>query len=430
MLLALVGLAVLGSLARRGPAEPRDVVLVVIDTLRADHLPLHGYHRTTSPQLEALARDAVVFDRAISPGTWTVASHGSMFSGLWPSWHGAERLPGKQTNARPMRPEVRTLAQVLRERGFHTAAFVGNNDFVSPAFGLDRGFEQFETADHLHAPPRLAEEVSEWLLRQTDRLFLFVNVLDPHEPYAPDPPLDTLFPTKQPGLGTSMTEAVDGGMRIEPTMQSHFVSQYDGEIVLADRAVGSILQALVRAGRYDDALVVVTSDHGEFLGERGLAGHGQLPFEAEVHVPLLVKLPGQARAGERVMRRVSTRGIFPTILGALGIPLPDGVDRRDLEAPHRVWVEDVDSNGNRVVAGYDGSTKVIDVTTPDATFSTLYRLPAGLGEEEAVEDDGLSGPLRAVSRGFASLPRPENRLAAQAIDPDREGRLRALGYVR
>ncbi|MFM7141837.1 MAG: sulfatase, partial [Alphaproteobacteria bacterium] len=284
-LLAVVLVALGAAWAERPVLPvPGDVVLVVVDTLRADHLPIHGYHRETAPAIDRLARDGVVYDRAISPGTWTVTAHGSLFTGLWLSFHGAERMAGKETTARPMRREVRTLAEILRADGFHTAAFVGNNAFVARAFGFDRGFEQFQNDDELAYPPKLAEVAAQWVERQTDRLFLFVNVLDPHEPYDPLPPLDTRFPTKQADLGSSMTVAVDSGMAVEPRMQAHFVSQYDGEIVLADRAVCAVVNTLVRTGRYDDALVVVTSDHGEFLGEHGLAGHGQLPFEPEVHI--------------------------------------------------------------------------------------------------------------------------------------------------
>ncbi|MBU6280810.1 sulfatase [bacterium] len=433
LLLLLVPLALGAALSER-PASPvpADVVLVVVDTLRADHLPIAGYHRETSPNVERLARDGVVYERAVSPGTWTVASHASMFTGLWPSFHGAERVPGKETTARPMRREVRTLAEILRAEGFHTAAFVGNNAFVARAFGFDRGFEEFRNDDALAFPPKLAEEVAQWIERQTDRLFLFVNVLDPHEPYDPLPPLDTRFPTKQPDLGSSMTVAVDSGMPVEPRMQAHFVSQYDAEVVVADRAVGAVVNTLVRTGRYDDALVVVTSDHGELLGEHGLAGHGQLPYEPEVHVPLVVKWPRQWRAGERVRRRVSTRALFETILASLGIPPPTGVDGRGLDDPHRVWIEDVDSSGNRILAGYgsDGA-KVIDVTTSDGlVYSELYDLGASPGETERVEDDGVSGALRFEARAFAALPRPANDQVPPAIDPERESQLRALGYVR
>ncbi|MFM7143112.1 MAG: hypothetical protein ACKO2K_14495, partial [Alphaproteobacteria bacterium] len=163
----------------------------------------------------------------------------------------------------------------------------------------------------------------------------------------------------------------------------------------------------------------------------GLAGHGQLPFEPEVHVPLVVKWPRQWRAGERVHRRVSTRALFNTILGSLGIRLPAGVDPHGLDDPHRVWVEDVDASGNRVLAGYgSGGSKVIDVTTPDGRFADLYDLDAPHGEADPVEDDGVAGPLRFEARAFASLPRPENDQPPPAVDPERESQLRALGYVR
>ena len=421
----VVALVVAGAGCTRAPTPTSlpDAVLIVIDTLRADHLSLYGYERPTTPELEAFARDAVTYERAISPGTWTVPSHGSLFTGRWPSFHGAERVPGERMLVTPLRPEVPTLAERLRARGLHTAAFVGNSTYVAAMFGFARGFDEF-VADGLNGPRTLRAAVVPWLRRASEPFFLFVNVLDPHEPYEPPAPFDALFPGKQARFGTMLSEVANAGTPLNAEMLAHFRSQYDGEIALADDVVGDVLATLKETGRYERALIVVTSDHGELLGEHGLAGHGMAPYEPEVHVPLLVKYPGKARAGERVARPVSTMAVFATILRHAGIA-PDGdVQSRPLDEPHPVWVEDIDSGGARVRVGYDGTLKLVRSADADA----VYDLAADPAESRRL-DAAAAGALRSAMDAFSALPRPENLARPPALDPEREAQLRALGYV-
>jgi arylsulfatase A-like enzyme len=425
MLLSLLSACHAGRAKHQG-----DVVLIVIDTLRADHLPLYGYQRPTAPNLEVLAKDGITYQKATSPGTWTVPSHGSLFTGRWPSFHGAERVAGDRNLALPLNPEIPTLAEILRGDGFHTGAFVGNSTYVAAIFGFARGFDEFFDKD-LHSPPILSQAVRAWLPAKAEPLFLFVNILDPHEPYEPPPPLDELFPTKHPELGTMISTYAAGNQPPTSAAREHFVSQYDGEIVLADRALGEILADLKRAGRYDDALIVVTSDHGEFLFDHGLAGHGLPPFEPEVHVPLVVKLPRGARAGEKVVRRVSILGVFATILRTVGLVVPPEVESRPLDAPHPVWVEDVDPSGTRLRVGYEGDQKLVMATTAEGvTTTSLYDL--GSDPDESRPDRGSTGAatLRAAVAAFAAELRPVNTSQRPVIDPEREVKLRALGYVR
>ncbi|MEB2284498.1 MAG: hypothetical protein B6D46_03125 [Polyangiaceae bacterium UTPRO1] len=429
--LAMLAAAVLVA-CRTSPSgrTQGDVVLVVIDTLRADHLPMYGYERNTAPHLERFARDAVTYAHAITPGTWTVPAHGALFTGRWPSFHGAERVPGDHNLALALNDGQTTLAEIMQRRGFHTAAFVGNSTYVSGIFGFARGFAEYFDKD-LYSPAKLREAVEAWLPTRREPLFLFINILDPHEPYEPPPPLDVMFPTKHAELGTMMTDLVYGGKALTPEMREHFVSQYDGEIVYADRELGAILARLEAAGRYDDALIVVTSDHGELLGEHGLAGHGVAPFEPETHVPLLVKYPGQRRGGERVERRVSTLGIFATLVQHVGAALPAGVDSRPLDAPHPVWVEDIASDGARVRVGYDGDQKLV-VATPmqGAPWTALYDLAADPGEDAPIRDGSGAAALRRELDAFASAVRPVNTAVRPVIDPEREAKLKALGYLR
>ncbi len=427
--LVALGLLVLG-VAGLGATPTRragDIVLIVIDTLRADHLSLYGYGRRTSPALDAFARDAVTYTDAISPGTWTVPAHGSLFTGRWPSFHGAERVPGARNLATPLNPEVPTLAELLAAAGFRTAAFVANSVYVSRALGFDRGFGEFFDRD-LNVATDVERALQAWLPRH-ERLFVFVNILDPHEPYEPPPPFDRRFPGKLPDLGTMMTVLVYGGTPVTPELQAHFVSQYDGEIAFADESLGRIMRELKRRGRYEDALIAVTSDHGELLGEHGLAGHGFAPYEELLHVPLVVKLPGERRRGERVDRRVSTTSLFADILVTAGVGSPAGVQARPLGEVQPVWMEDISYGGDRVRVGYEGTRKIVVRESPGATTATAAYDLARDPTEVRPDADAASVPLRAALAAFAALSRPANPRRASVIDPEREAKLRALGYV-
>ncbi|MBI3767417.1 MAG: sulfatase [Deltaproteobacteria bacterium] len=408
---------------------PRDVVLIVIDTLRADHVSLYGYPRETAPNLARFAREAVTYDDAISPGTWTTPSHGSLFTGRWPSYHGAERVAGDRTLVTPINPEVPTLAELLRPHGFHTAAFVANSAYVARVLGFDRGFDEFFDRD-LNVARQVRNALGGWLVGHREHAFIFMNILDPHEPYDPPPPFDTRFPGKHAEYGTTLTTLVFGGIRPTPDMLTHFVSQYDGEIAFTDTVLADIFGDLRSSGRYDDALVVVTSDHGEMFGEHGLAGHGHFPYEPLVHVPLLVKYPRGWRGGERVTRRVSTLGVFATILASVGVPPPADVQSIPLDEPHPVWVEDVAPGGIRVRAGYDGARKLVRTTTDHGDVDMLFDLARDGDETHAITEANASAELHTALAAFSAAPRPVNRGTTPVVDPEREFKLRALGYLQ
>ena len=212
-----------GACVARPPSRPADVVLIVIDTLRADHVSLYGYPRRTAPALEAFARDAVTYDDAISPGTWTVPSHAAVFTGRWPSFAGAERVPGDHNLAMPINDAAPTLAELLSRSQFHTAAFVANSAYVARALGFARGFDEF--ADwNLSTANRVEHAFRLWLPPRNDRLFVFMNILDPHEPYDPPGAYKRRFPGRVRRYGTVMTELVNGGTPVTPELQAHFVS--------------------------------------------------------------------------------------------------------------------------------------------------------------------------------------------------------------
>ena len=295
-----------------GPASPAapNLVLVVLDTVRADHLAPYGYARVTTPHLDAFARDeATRFTQARSSSSWTLPSHASLFTGLLPSEHGAA-YPGE--TAHPLRGEVVTLAERLRAAGYETAAVVANTLFIVPRLGMDQGFGHFDdrrgsfVGDYLalpqlaglrlavgHTPYRSAREITEAALQWLDArspsegrlaarpFFLMLNYMDAHRPYLPPSPFDKAFSDEVPEYA------------LKPERKLHLLL-YDRELMHLDSQLARLLERLRERGLFENTVVVVTADHGEAFGEHGRYGHSGTLFEELVHVPLYVKPAGAA----------------------------------------------------------------------------------------------------------------------------------------
>jgi len=295
----------------RAGARP-NVILYVIDTLRADHLGVYGYGRDTSPHIDRWAAGWVVFERAHAPSSWTRPSMVSLLSGLDPIRHRVE----DRLDVIPA--EVALLGERLAAGGYATYAAV-TNPHVLPTWGFGRGFDVFEDLGSETRSTR-ADAVSDWAVERMGELasrapfFLYLHVLDPHLPYAPPAPFDERFPRS----GVLQADLSTG--------------RYDGEIAFVDSEFGRLLEALRRHDLEDDSLVVLVSDHGEELLERGAIGHGVHLFQEVVRVPLVLRFPGGAHAGRRETAPVSLMDVAPTVLAVAGQAPLSGVAGRDLTA--------------------------------------------------------------------------------------------------
>ncbi len=290
------------------------VIIISIDTCRADHLGCYGRSPSPSPALDALASEGVLFDETVTPVPLTLPAHCSLLTGLTPLQHGVHdnmtyRLGDGQL----------TLAEMLRDRGYATGAVLGA--FVlDDRFGLSQGFDAYDDAigepeddSVLLENERLATEVTDracaWIDAQAGRaFFLFVHYYDPHSPYAPPEPYAGRF-AGQP---------------------------YAAEIAYADAEIGRLLRHLRDRGLYDRALIVAAGDHGESLGEHGETMHGHFVYQSTLRVPLIVKPPrakAGAPGGQRVGARAGLIDVVPTVLGYLGLPCAAGVEGRDLSRP-------------------------------------------------------------------------------------------------
>ncbi len=323
------------TLAAATPGARPGVIVYLIDTLRADHLGAYGYSRPTSPNIDRFAQDAVVFDNARAQSSWTRPTVVSLLTGLAPRSHGVNRREDALSDS------VDTVAELLAEAGYATAGYVTNGN-AGPNFGLDQGFEEFrhlrESAD---APERhrLSDHLNLWLFhwlenRPRDRpFFLYAHATDPHVPYTPPEPFRSRFaPGVDPEAGhLEHARAVIQG-RLPPTEQtrSDLVDLYDAEIAFNDHHFGQLLERLKELDLYESSLIVLVADHGEeFLDHDGWE-HGITLFDEQLHVPLMIKLPGGRGAGQRIGATVSQIDVVPTILDLLGVPPPPTLDGASL----------------------------------------------------------------------------------------------------
>ncbi|HEY7697001.1 MAG TPA: sulfatase, partial [Vicinamibacteria bacterium] len=289
-----------------------NVILISLDCVRADHLGAYGYERETSPRLDELAKEAVVFENATSISSYTHPTHLAMLTGLPPSINGVSRWRKPDSS-------VAYLPEILSRAGYRTNGIV-SGPLLSQSFGFERGFDVYHAFHDETRAPELAKAALEMLHRGRGQpQFLFLHFFDAHWPYWPGDELTTRFgplSTDTSGLLYKVRNQIPPANKEEVR---HMMDLYDAEIVYVDREVGRFLDELKNAGMYENSLIIVTADHGEAFLEHGFWEHGQTLYQEMVHVPLLVKWPGEP-APRRVASLVSQADLFPTILEAAGIP--------------------------------------------------------------------------------------------------------------
>lgn len=337
------------------PAARPPIVFVSIDTFAARHLALYGYGRGTSPELERFQREAVLFERCLTNAPWTLPSYLSVMSGLYPRAHavaldfqaGAEIEPHDLWQLADNRW---TLAEALRARAYRTAAFV-DTQWLSPIFRVHQGFDHYNGEGalalfddpHAHIEHIVERLVPPWLAK-TDAEhppFLFLHALDAHGPYLPDAPFRDVFLGTLAGERTRVPAGSDNqtyrcmpwwmSRTLQPDLDvpeaptvplEEVVARYDESLLKVDAYLGKLFAHLREIGIYDEAVIVVTGDHGEFFGP-GMYGHGVMR-ESVLHVPLLLKLPRNAHGGLRVRRPVALVDVYPTLLELAGVPAEPG----------------------------------------------------------------------------------------------------------
>jgi arylsulfatase A-like enzyme len=420
----------LAALPAPRPGAP-NVLLVVLDTVRADHLRSHGYARDTMPHIDAALARGVTFDATFSTSSWTLPAHAAMFTGRF----GHEVSADWVTALDDRWP---TLAEVLSAQGYATAGFVGNLGYTSHVHGLHRGFAHYE--DYYVTPAVIAWHVGisrkffpgtvhadkvrnsaatvagafrSWLAEQPgDRpFFAFLNFFDAHALYLPPPTYDTKWAPRSPNLRRWYQK-----LNWSPEEMLGFVDAYDGLLSYIDDSFATIVADLEARGMLDDTLIVITADHGEQFGENDLTEHGNSLYRASIHVPLSFTLPQRVPAGVRVGAPVSLRDLAATVVDVLGVS-PSPFPGHSL-AP--LWSEDPEA---RVVP----ETSVL--TEISKGINTPPHVPVTKGDMKSLVEGDLHFILNGDGTGelydMRADPREEHDLADTPAGAEIAQRMRA-----
>ncbi len=462
-LAAVAGGLLLGALGSCSPApRPASLLLITLDTVRADHLGACGHSRPTSPRIDALAREGTLFRNTFAPVPRTTQSVATILTGLSPKHHRARGLFSF------LPPANTTLAEILGERGYSTRAVV-SNIFLQPGKGFEQGFESYSNPRSRFAGNSSREITDEALqglraLSPGPPFFLWVHYLDPHWSYDPAPELAEKF---DPGYRPSeaMREMLEGKFHkgdiifnnpLPPEDRRHVEALYDGEIAQVDAQVGRLLDGIPPEIR-KDLLIVLTSDHGESLGEHGYSyAHGEYLYDGTLRVPLVFAFPGRIAAGAAEERAVALMDIAPSILRLLGLPDRPGMDGAPLftrdgdrfspAGGHDLLFAETDyqlihsANPRFFLPGVRGrwssarrgSLKMIRIPTPGGNLYELYDLRADPGEERPLDLSTVgaaAGLMRDLER-WVDYEEGAGDDPEESLSPEQRERLRSLGYLQ
>ena len=451
--LSLTGLTLLGSCGGSESSDgdlPPNILLISIDSLRADHLGCYGYERPTSPAIDALGKQGVVFERAISQAPWTLPSHASLLTSLYGRTH--------QTNdiSRQLPPGIPTLASTLTVAGYDTSAVVSGT-FMKTRFGLNSGFAHYDDEiaefDHRRShetvtSPAIHRKAEEILSRAQEPFMLFLHYWDVHYDYAPPPPYDTQF---DPGYGGKLTsKGFLKNKRIKPGMSEadlqHVVALYDGEIAWVDAHIAKLMATLEASGLDERTIVILTADHGDEFFEHGGKGHSHSLYAELVNVPLIIRGPG-ITPGLRVATPVELIDIMPTILDLVNAGSLDGLQGRSLRsalAGSELTSQPVFSETTRArVKKPDPWTESWSIQNGDqklirhgegpggepARPTERYDLGADPGEQSSVVSPGSPDPLQeALERWLERIPLGPGSLN-KGVDEATMEQLKTFGYT-
>ena len=437
-LVALAALVAAGC--HEPPPVPRNLVLVSLDTLRADHLGLYGYPKRTSPELDRWAEHAFVFENAVSASNYTLAAHHALFQSK------------TATVARDAKNDGLTLAEMLKAQGFATAGFTGGG-MMTKVSGFERGFDSWDEGHEMledTLPGALA--YLDDPARRDSRFYLFVHCLDVHLPYDPPAPYDSMFDPDYHGTITGPQTRNLLGMRkmfegrqsfgrhhYDDTDKDKVRALYDGEIARMDEGLAALLARVEKRDLRDDTMVVVLADHGEEFWDHGSVLHAHTVFQELLHVPLLMRVPALEKQAHRISQRVSLVDVVPTLLELLALPVPTGLKGISLvpllhgesEPSHPLFAEGYASHA-KLQSVIDGDLKLIRNIDTDAV--SLFDLAADPAEKNDIATSrpadvarmrALLASTLGASRGVVQDPMG----LPNDVDTKTKDQLRHLGYI-
>ncbi len=463
----------------QAPASRPNVLWIVWDTVRADHTSVYGYNKPTTPKLAEFARGATIYKRAISTANWTLASHASMLTGLYTARHGCHPAQGAP-DGKPLPEEITTIAEVLQREGYRTAAVVANHAYMDRRFDMNQGFDLYDVRrpvpyitparehflsfgvkklfNHVVSSREFemsyrpgdaiagdAAKLAAHFQQERRPFFLFLNMMDAHDPLVPPAEFADRFPGRLSGVEYMQLQDAralvhKGRMKMPEAYRRHLDSQYDAGIAYLDFVTARLFDTLKQQGLYDNTMIIVTSDHGEALGEHNFYGHPVSMDQNQIHVPLLVKYPGE-RDGAQVEALASGVDLMPTVLRAVGstttAPPTDGRDLRGSEVnavfsdgvpPLWIYGRWGKTFQRRQHAVFTGDVKFVMSTNGRAELTHPWS-----GKEDAKnefrEDDPVvkqyEPELRARAKKFTGLSRKAGERDKRELE-----HLKSLGYAQ
>ncbi|MED5329953.1 MAG: sulfatase [Planctomycetota bacterium] len=430
-------------LSEKGVGQPASVVLLLIDTLRVDHTNLAGYERSTTPFLEEIAGESIVFDRAYANASWTRASMATLFSSRLPESHGCENRDGT------LSASVTTFTELLQGEGYETVGVVSNGNVVA-SLGFDQGFDTYtfikDFPENLYADATVMKEPAVEAIEALGEgdAFLYLHYVDPHDPYRTReefeyaPGNDSLFDGSRKALRFFR------GKRPPPRELEKAVALYDGEIAWLDEQLREVFQVLEEQGVLDRAWVIVTSDHGEGLWQHRVHGHGQEVFEEQLRVPLLFRPPGGLRESVRIPEAFPLIDVAPTLMDLLGVAVPADFEGTSWTpylmgksaVPKRTIIVDEEMDAFNLGAIIDGEDKlIVDFNKQRAWLYDLEENPGELSEDAVEMGTRPSSTGRRLQEHLMrELKKARQRRPAAGADADTlldeetKAHLEGLGY--
>lgn len=453
------------SVKKTKQSHQPNVLLIGVETLRADHVGCLGYRRNTTPTLDKLAKEGAVFSRAIATSSWTKPAVMSVFTSLYPAIHKVTDFHKKLSE------KINTLAEMLKENGYITAAFVCSPNLDS-CYGFSRGFNLYDdfsvqlsllfnlfgynniAVQDIYNEAVTNETVNRvalrWLQENHDKpFFMFVFYFDPHHDYIPPPPFDTVFDPNYKG-------SIDGrGIIHQPRKSTppsqrdldHIIALYDGEILYTDRCISDLLEKFRQYGILDKTLVIVFGDHGDEFYEHGTTGHGHTLYNELIHIPLILRWPEEIPQNKRINTLVSQVDIMPTILDYLDIKYNRLMQGRNLrcliegkkDRLHDVVYAEVSRHSDKVfTSAISNQNKcILDLNTGNKQFFDLSTDPSE--QKNIYNMRSSNGPVAlasCVTQWLANNARLASQLCNDVnlqeveLDEDRLKRLKSLGYLR
>ena len=421
------------------PRELRDlnVLLISIDALRPDHLGCYGYKRDTSPNIDRLAKEGVLFTQAITQAPYTAAAMAAIFTSTFPRKHNVNDV------YEWLDQENITLAEILRDKKYKTKA-LSENFVISKKRGFEQGFDSYEFKDE---PLEGLSDTIKWIeSNKNSRFFLWIHIMAPHEPFIPPEPYSKLFLNdnlyeKKEQLNITNEISGFGGIPKRVASQgitdiSYYISQYDGEISFADSQVGTLINKLIDLGLQNKTLIILIADHGEDLGEHNYYfTHGVTLYDAAIRIPLIMRLPGLIPQNIVINEQVRSIDIMPTILDILGIKINRKIEGHSLEPlilnkqKKKLALYAFSYTTNKLSIRTSEWKLIYDYNNKKLELYNLKKDPGELINLVDVEKDKLQ-LLFKILEYYRKNALPKTIKPKQSLDKETTEKLRSLGYLQ